>query len=105
MTTLENPKHEVFAQLVALGKTQVSAYVEAGYSPSGARASSSRLLTNANISRRIEELQLAQLENNNANLNQMVVEINGLIKQASNFGQYHAAIKGMALKLRVLGYI
>lgn len=57
MPVLENVRHERFAQELAKGKTQEQAYIDAGYSPNGARAASSKLLTIANISERVIELQ------------------------------------------------
>jgi phage terminase small subunit len=44
MPTLSNIKHEQFAQCVAKGFSASAAYIAAGYSPSGAAASASRLL-------------------------------------------------------------
>lgn len=57
MPVLENVRHERFAQELAKGKTQEQAYIDAGYSPNGARAASSKLLTIANITERVAELQ------------------------------------------------
>lgn len=56
MPVLANPKHEQFAQGIALGKTPPEAYVSAGYSKSGAAQSAGRLLRNADVSSRIAEL-------------------------------------------------
>ena len=57
MGMLSNHKHELFAQGLAQGKTQTQAYIDAGYSANGAEVSASRLLTNANIKKRVQELQ------------------------------------------------
>ena len=57
MGVLSNPRHERFAQELAKGKTQEQAYIDAGYSSNGARGASSKLQTNANIGRRVSELQ------------------------------------------------
>lgn len=57
MPVLANARQEQFAQKVASGLNLVEAYTSAGYSKAGARQSASRLLTNANISSRIAELQ------------------------------------------------
>jgi phage terminase small subunit len=54
MSTLKNPKHEKFAQLVASGLTAQAAFTRAGYaSPQNAP----RLRNNALVAARIEELQ------------------------------------------------
>lgn len=57
MTTLNNARHEHFAQLVAGGKTPPVAYVLAGYSEAGAAQSANRLLKNAEVLLRVEELR------------------------------------------------
>ena len=57
MPPLENARHERFAQELARGKTQEQAYIDAGYSPNGARGASSKLQTIANIGQRVAELQ------------------------------------------------
>ena len=54
MPALTNAKHERFAQELAKGKTADDAYVEAGYKPS--RANASTLRTKQNISARVAEL-------------------------------------------------
>src|ERR1039457_2626218 len=56
-TVLDNTKHEHFAQSVATGTSATGAYTTAGYSEAGAAASASRLLTDPNVSARIEELK------------------------------------------------
>ena len=103
MDELENPKHEAFAQLVARGRTQCDAYRIAGYSEPGARANASRLIANDNIRARIKTIQMAYFEKSEENSRQILWEINNLIDSAARDGQYHAAIKGFALKLRLLG--
>ena len=62
MPLLTNSKHEQFAQLVAKGASATKAYVSAGYSKAGADASASRLLRNARVCSRIEELKAAICE-------------------------------------------
>ncbi|ASY62508.1 hypothetical protein SJ05684_c10510 [Sinorhizobium sojae CCBAU 05684] len=55
MPVLKNARHEKFAQALAKGKTATDAYAAAGYK--GDRTAASRLSTNVNISRRVEEIQ------------------------------------------------
>ena len=57
MATLENPKHEQFAQHYARYGNAAQAYVFAGYSANGAKQSASRLLTDADLCSRVEELR------------------------------------------------
>lgn len=54
MGILENPRHELFAQEVAIGTPLEQAYAKAGYSPS--RKNAQRLKTSEGVSRRIEEI-------------------------------------------------
>jgi phage terminase small subunit len=55
MPTLDNARHERFAQELAKGKTQEEAYKEAGYK--GDRTAASRLSTNVNVQARVAEIQ------------------------------------------------
>jgi anti-sigma28 factor (negative regulator of flagellin synthesis) len=62
-TVLDNTKHEHhFAQSVATGTSATGAYTSVGYSEAGAASSASRLLTDANVSARIEELKTSIAE-------------------------------------------
>ena len=54
MPVLGNPKHELFAQALARGKSQSDAYAEAGYKPSEPNAS--RLTRNDKVQARVVEL-------------------------------------------------
>jgi len=54
---LDNPRHEAFARGIFEGKSQEKAYIDAGYSPNGARGASTKLLqANASINERVAEL-------------------------------------------------
>jgi phage terminase small subunit len=61
-TVLDNTKHELFAQSVATGTSATGAYTTVGYSEAGAAASASRLLTDPNVSARVEELKTSIAE-------------------------------------------
>lgn len=54
MPTLSNPKHELFAQELAKGKTADEAYQLAGYKPN--RGNAATLKANQNISDRVAEI-------------------------------------------------
>lgn len=54
MPALSNAKHELFAQGLAKGKTQIEAYAFAGYAPNDANAA--RLTGNDRIKARVAEL-------------------------------------------------
>lgn len=55
MPALDNPKHELFAQLLVKGKGQAEAYAEVGYKPSEPNAS--RLTSSDKVKARVAELQ------------------------------------------------
>jgi anti-sigma28 factor (negative regulator of flagellin synthesis) len=59
---LDNTKHEHFAQSVATGTSATGAYTSVGYSEVGAASSASRLLTDPNVSARVEELKTSIAE-------------------------------------------
>lgn len=62
MPVLRNAKHEHFAQLIAGGLSAPKAYASAGYSEQGAAQSANRLLRDAEVSRRVDELRSAASE-------------------------------------------
>lgn len=55
MPVLKNARHEAFAQALAKGMTATDAYADAGYK--GDRTAASRLSTNVNIGRRVDEIK------------------------------------------------
>ena len=57
MPILANSRHERFAQLVASGKSELSSFVEAGYSAKSARQNAHRLSENEGVKARIAELR------------------------------------------------
>jgi hypothetical protein len=57
MTTLDNPRHERFAQELATGLPQATAYLRAGYRPD--RRHASRLASNGDVQARVEGFQEA----------------------------------------------
>jgi hypothetical protein len=59
MPVLDDPKREAFAVGVARGLTLAKAYIEAGYSPDGARQHAHRLMIrNPDVSLRVQELRI-----------------------------------------------
>ena len=78
MGVLKNPKHELFAQELAKGKTATEAYELAGYRPS--RANASHLQRDHNISQRVVEL-LAEREQIHSQATAEAVERAGLTKE------------------------
>ncbi len=58
MPVLHNAKHEAFCQAVASGKNGAESARVAGYAANSARVTASKLLTNANVKTRIDELKI-----------------------------------------------
>lgn len=54
MSVLKNQRHELFAQALAKGASQVDAYEQAGYQPS--RSAATRLAADVSICERVAEL-------------------------------------------------
>jgi phage terminase small subunit len=69
---LTNPKYEIFAQKVAEGLSHTEAAKSAGYAAGSAHVTACRVLRNANVAARIEELK--------ASISQMAVQTAGISK-------------------------
>ena len=54
---LRNPRHELFARLVAAGKPATRAYIEVGFAEKGAEQSACRLLKKPEVEKRVREVQ------------------------------------------------
>jgi phage terminase small subunit len=85
MPILQNPRHETFAQELAMRKTADEAYETAGYKPS--RPHACRLATKGNVRARIAELQAAGAE-------KAALTVESLIGEAEE-----ARVLAMTLKL------
>jgi hypothetical protein len=91
---LPSPRHEVFAQAVASGMSASKSYALA-YSrpPNGAtRASAARLLTNANVKRRIGELRLEAAEQAKASLQVLIPALEERARAAMAAGRMREAV-------------
>ncbi len=77
MGILKNPKHELFAQELAKGRTQIEAHGTAGFKPHRGNASS--LAQDKNIVERVNEI-LAEREQIHAQATAEAVECAGLTK-------------------------
>ena len=80
MSVLSNPKHELTAQELAKGKTQVEAIEAAGYSPH--RSNASRLIANDNIKSRVQELQTEASKTIAITLEGQIAKLEDLLNQA-----------------------
>jgi len=107
MGVLTNPKHELFAQALAKGKTQVDAYADADYDAVGkiAEAAASRLLRNVKVAARVAELQKGaarRVECTVADIARQLDEDRDFARQLDNPS---AAISATLGKAKVLGLI
>ncbi len=106
MPALDNIKHELFAQGLAKGYSQVKAYAEAGYKPND--GASARLAGNVRIKARIAELVEKTtekvIENVSWDAKDLFARMNSLIERAAAAGDYKAAIDGSKFVLRCFGY-
>lgn len=65
MASLEDPRHELFAQHVSAGVNPPDAYEQAGFNPTtraSARSAASRLMKNVDVRQRIAEMQAETAE-------------------------------------------
>lgn len=74
MPILKNQRHEHFAQLVSNGESATRAYVLAGFSESGARQNSSRLMANDDVRLRIDSLRATKEKQHAKAVTQVVEE-------------------------------
>lgn len=103
MPSLENQRHELFAQALAKGKTQAEAYVEAGFKANDANAT--RLNGNDRIRARVAELQQRMAYKSEITLErieQMLIEDREFAREVKQAGAARAATETLA-KLR--GYM
>src|SRR5215471_17396116 len=62
MASLDNPRHEHFAQLIASGQTPAAAYVRAGYRAKAAYTCGPRLLKQPAVRARVDDLRQIVVE-------------------------------------------
>lgn len=105
MPQLPNPKHEIFAQMLARGLPQYEAYINAGYSEIGARANSTRLIANDNIKNRLSELQAHAAAASQITMESLLAEMEKISTSAYRCGHYHAAIRSVEAKAKLLGFV
>ena len=92
---LASPRHEVFAQAVASGMSAAKSYALAYSRPrNGAtRASAARLLTNANVKRRISELRAEAAEQAKASLRLLIPAFEERAQAAMSAGRMREAVE------------
>jgi hypothetical protein len=91
MPTLKNPKHEIFAQALAKGMSQVDAYEAAGYEPDMPNAQ--RLTRNDKVQTRVRELQGRAAARAEISVVYLTEKVLALAKSAEDIPQNPAAIQ------------
>lgn len=109
MPVLRNPRHERFAQGIARGKSQHDAYCYAGYTankkPSDTRSNAGHLARKPEIADRIAELQEKQAQRTGITVDQLLVELDKMIKLATRARHAGAGTGAIMAKARLLGLI
>lgn len=96
MPTLTNPKHELFAEELAKGKTATEAYVLAGYKYHDGNCI--RLRGNERIRERVAELLAASAERAEITVESLQREAADLQRKAAEANQFSAASGLLKLK-------
>jgi phage terminase small subunit len=108
MPTLDNPRHELFAQEIAKGRSQHEAYRTAGYatkSDGSADSNASRLLSNAKVANRIRELQTEAAKSIDVTVSSLIAETERARALAESKDQASAMVSAITLKARLAGIL
>lgn len=84
MPILNNTRQELFAQGVALGKTGTRAYIDAGYSETGADAGASRLLGKVKVSARVNELKAGAAKSTGLTIESLTIDLLRIAKKGED---------------------
>lgn len=105
MPPLENPRHEVFAQEVAKGKSAAQAYLIAGYKTDqrGAEASGPRLLGDVRVANRVLELQKVAAVKSGVTLQWLLDQAQGIIEDARAAADFSAASQTLERAAKIAG--
>ena len=106
MAILSNPKHEKFCQLVAGGEPIFRAYQLAGYTSKSKKdqeANGFRLYRIASVTARIRELQARNAAKLGVGVEQLVKELDGMLRLARKMKHPAAGVGAIATKAKILG--
>jgi phage terminase small subunit len=106
MPTLKNPRHERFAQLIAVaGLSACEAYTQAGYKSKSAESNGPRLARNEQIASRIEQLRAKQQAKTEAKLE---ISRDRIVKELADMalakGSSMIKLKAIELLNKMQGY-
>ena len=96
MAVLDNPKHELFAQALAKGKTQVEAQLAAGYEPNDGNAA--QMAAQPDISSRVMEINGRAAARAEVTVASLLDKLDQMIDGAAAEKQFSAAISGIKEK-------
>ena len=96
MPILKNNKHELFAQALAKGKSQIEAYGLAGYKPD--KGAASRLSTNVNVQACVSELKERAAKRAEITVGSLIEELDEAKEQAIARGQVAAVVSAIREK-------
>jgi phage terminase small subunit len=102
MPTLQNPRHERFAQELVIGKTADAAYVLAGYRAN--RSNAARLSANQDIQRRVAEIQSLGAKRTAITVETLIAEAEAARSKAmGEKGGAAAAVAAVTAKAKLAG--
>jgi phage terminase small subunit len=96
MPVLKNPRHELFAQLLASGKTATEAHQLAGFKRD--RGNASRLATDPEIHDRVQQITAVGAQRAAVTVESLISEAEQARRGAMEAGQYAAAVAAVKEK-------
>lgn len=102
MPILTNPKHELFAQSLAMGLNASESYRRAGYKSSAAAAS--RMSNNVNVEARVLELLASAAEKTEITIYTLAAELEIARRIAVEERQASAAVSASMGKAKLFGH-
>ena len=103
MGILTNPRHELFAQELAKGKSATEAYAGAGYKP--CRQNAARLTTNDDIRARLAEIQAQAAKKSEVTVQSLLDELEHARARADSLDQLGEAVKAISEKAKISGLL
>ena len=103
MPTLENERHELFAQHLAQGKTATEAYSLAGFRAH--RGNAARLRADECVRARVLEIQAASASSAEINIASICRELDAAIQVAQGKGQANAMVSAAGLRAKLAGLL
>ena len=103
MTALDNPRHERFAQELAAGLPQVTAYERAGYRPD--RRHASRLASNGDVQVRVQGFQAEAARQTGVTIETVNAKLEAAFAVAEEMGNAAAMTAAAMAQAKLHGFI